>query len=101
MHPVKELEKSIYFQFPTTSMKNAVRDKNKSGIIAEIKRKSPSKGVINAQVFVEHIANGYFKAGASAISVLTDLEFFGGSNERFESGPQEHPRTNPKKRIYY
>jgi indole-3-glycerol phosphate synthase len=80
-HPVKELEKSIYFQTPTTSMKAGIRDKNKSGIIAEIKRKSPSKGVINAQVFVEQIASGYFNAGVSAISVLTDSEFFGGSNE--------------------
>ena len=80
-HPVKELEKGIYFQVPTTSMKTAVSDKSKSGIIAEIKRKSPSKGVINTQVSVEQIARGYFNSGASAISVLTDSEFFGGSNE--------------------
>jgi indole-3-glycerol phosphate synthase len=75
------LEQSIYFGLPTVSMKKCLLQEDASGIIAEIKRKSPSKGVINSQVSVEEISIGYVQAGASAISVLTDKNFFGGSNE--------------------
>ena len=77
--PVNLLEKSIFFDSSTVSLKKSVCEK--SGIIAEIKRKSPSKGVINPNVSVAEIARGYFSAGVSGISVLTDSQFFGGSNE--------------------
>jgi indole-3-glycerol phosphate synthase len=50
------------------------------GIIAEIKRRSPSKGVVNENISVEDLSIGYMQAGASALSVLTDAHFFGGSN---------------------
>ena len=80
-HPIKELEKSVFFDRQTISLKTAVQDKLKNGIIAEIKRKSPSKGIINHNVSVEEISQGYVSAGASAISVLTDVNYFGGSNE--------------------
>ena len=79
LFPVNLLEKSIFFDLPTISLKKSVREK--SGIIAEIKRKSPSKGIINPNVSIADIARGYFSAGVSGISVLTDAEFFGGSNE--------------------
>ncbi|HAV02966.1 MAG TPA: indole-3-glycerol phosphate synthase TrpC [Chryseobacterium sp.] len=52
---------------------------NKHGIIAEFKRQSPSKGIINAKAAVAETVEGYERGGASAISVLTDSAFFGGS----------------------
>lgn len=81
LYPVKSLEQSVYFQSPVLSLKEHVQRKDKSGIIAEIKRRSPSKGDINPHVSVEQTSVGYIQAGASALSVLTDKEFFGGSNE--------------------
>ncbi len=81
LYPVKLLEQSIYFQSPVVSLKKYVQREDKSGIIAEIKRKSPSKGIINAHVSVERTSIGYMQAGASALSVLTDSKYFGGSKE--------------------
>lgn len=52
-----------------------------SGIMAEFKRKSPSKGLIHADAMIEEIAPAYQRGGASAMSVLTDNKFFGGSLE--------------------
>lgn len=81
LYPVKLLEQSIFFPSPTVSLKKYVQRKDKSGIIAEIKRKSPSKGIINNSISIERTSIGYMQAGASALSILTDKEFFGGSNE--------------------
>lgn len=81
LYPVKLLEQSIYFPSPTVSLKKYLVREDKSGIIAEIKRKSPSKGTINPYVSVERTSIGYMQAGASALSILTDKQFFGGSNE--------------------
>jgi indole-3-glycerol phosphate synthase len=79
--PIKSLEQSIYFNSPCVSLKEYILRKDKSGIIAEFKRKSPSKGMINEYADVEKISIGYMQAGASALSVLTDQHFFGGKNE--------------------
>ena len=79
--PVKLLEKSQFYKTATISLKEYVLRSDKSGIIAEIKRKSPSAGVINPNVSVERTSIGYMQAGASALSVLTDNHYFGGSNE--------------------
>ena len=81
LYPIKLLEQSIYFESEPISMKKYLLRDDKSGIIAEIKRKSPSKGAINPHVNVERTSIGYMQAGASALSVLTDSEFFGGKNE--------------------
>ncbi|WP_017733651.1 indole-3-glycerol phosphate synthase TrpC [Nafulsella turpanensis] len=81
LYPIKLLEQSIYFESEPISMKKYLLREDKSGIVAEIKRKSPSKGAINPHVNVERTSIGYMQAGASALSVLTDSEFFGGKNE--------------------
>jgi indole-3-glycerol phosphate synthase len=79
LHPYSELEKNIFFQRQTRSLKTSLIEENSAGIIAEFKRKSPSKGIINGNAIPSEICLKYKKAGASAVSVLTDSEFFGGS----------------------
>lgn len=81
LYPIALLEKNIYFSSTPVSMKKYVLREDKTGIIAEFKRKSPSKGIINAHASVERTSIGYMQAGASALSVLTDKEFFGGNSE--------------------
>lgn len=81
LYPVKLLEKSIYFRSPVVSLKKYLLNEDKTGIIAEFKRESPSSGIINRYAPVERTCIGYMQAGASALSVLTDSEFFGGMNE--------------------
>ncbi|MCX6335940.1 MAG: indole-3-glycerol phosphate synthase TrpC [Bacteroidetes bacterium] len=77
--PIADLEQMKYFKAETLSLYSFLLDPTKTGIIAEFKRKSPSKGVINDNVTVEEVTMAYAKYGASGISVLTDTEFFGGS----------------------
>lgn len=78
--PPGELEKSRFFGRETLSLKDSITDPLKTGIIAEYKRKSPSKGDINTRSGVMEVTTGYSLYGASALSVLTDREFFGGSS---------------------
>jgi indole-3-glycerol phosphate synthase len=80
LYPFKLLERSIYYATPVVSLKQYLLRTDKSGIIAEFKRKSPSKGMISPYAKVEQVTLGYMQAGASALSVLTDEKFFGGSN---------------------
>lgn len=77
--PVKELEKSRYFSRQPLSLSAFLSEKNKTGIIAEFKRKSPSKGIINSVSLTADVVSGYFREGASGVSILTDTQFFGGS----------------------
>ncbi|WP_424961501.1 indole-3-glycerol phosphate synthase TrpC [Ekhidna sp.] len=81
LYPIKLLEQSTYFEEQPVSLKKYLQRPDKSGVIAEIKRKSPSKGDINKHVSVERTSIGYMQAGASGLSVLTDKKYFGGSSE--------------------
>ena len=76
-----ELENRDLFSRPVLPLKDFLLDKSKTGIIAEFKRRSPSKGIINPDVDVIDVTKGYAKNGASCLSVLTDEHFFGGSDE--------------------
>jgi len=73
------LRKGKLFARETLSLKERLLAENSSGIIAEFKQKSPSKGEINFAVKVEEVTRGYVEAGAAGLSVLTDFEYFGGS----------------------
>lgn len=75
--PLEVLKKSKGLTHTPVSMAAAIQ--KGSGVIAEFKRASPSKGKIKEKANVEEIVISYEKAGASAISVLTDMEFFHGS----------------------
>lgn len=79
--PLVVLEKSPLFGRQPLSLRKFLTDPGKTGIIAEFKRRSPSKGVINDSVDVREVTGGYAKHGASCLSVLTDQQFFGGSTE--------------------
>lgn len=76
--PVSQLENSVLFGARTQSLSKNLRN-NLIGIIAEHKRRSPSKSIINNSFSVEEVVIGYQNAGASGISVLTDGKYFGGS----------------------
>lgn len=76
---LEQLKSSKLFERKNYSLKESI--KNKSGIIAEFKRQSPSKGIINNNVQPLEIASAYESFGASGISILTDKDFFGGSFE--------------------
>lgn len=74
-----QLEKSDFFSRDCYSLRNFIQHPMRSGIIAEYKRASPSKGIINHHSPVKSVTSAYAAAGASALSVLTDSQFFGGS----------------------
>ena len=87
----KALEMRGYFAKTTNSLKTSLLNPTSSGIIAEFKRKSPSKGIINANVTPEEVTLGYVQAGAACLSVLTDIDFFGGSDDDFLRARKANP----------
>ncbi|WP_397363463.1 indole-3-glycerol phosphate synthase TrpC [Olleya sp. R77988] len=76
--PIKQLEQSILFERETISLAKKLKNST-TGIIAEHKRRSPSKQVINHNLNVFDVAKGYQDAGVCGMSVLTDGKYFGGS----------------------
>lgn len=78
--PASQLEQSILFERSGQSLASALRKSN-TGIIAEHKRRSPSKQTINQNTNVGLVARAYENAGVCGMSVLTDIKYFGGSLE--------------------
>lgn len=78
--PISILEKTNYFSRKTVSVSANLKQENNTGIIAEFKRQSPSKGIINHHSNLIEVVQGYENAGVVASSILTDSNFFGGSS---------------------
>lgn len=86
--PLAALEKEPGFQRNCLSLYNALQDAGKTGIIAEFKRRSPSKGLINGTADAALVTGSYAQHGASAVSVLTDELYFGGTQEDLRQARQ-------------
>jgi indole-3-glycerol phosphate synthase len=78
---IAQLEAMPLFGKQSASLKSNLMDSAKTGIIAEFKRQSPSKGLINATATVAGVTKAYTQYGAAGVSVLTDGPYFGGSLE--------------------
>src|SRR5680860_177788 len=76
--PASDYERYPLFERETVSLTEALKNST-TGIIAEHKRRSPSKAVINQSLNVQDVAQGYENAGVCRMSVLTDAKYFGGS----------------------
>ena len=74
----RQLARSPHFKRQKDSLVAELRMEDSTGIIAEFKRRSPSKGIINNKVDCAETLLGYELAGAAGVSVLTDGKFFGG-----------------------
>jgi len=90
---IEDLQQAPLFSRKTVSLSASLSADGSTGIIAEHKRKSPSKGVINDQLTVEFVTNGYATAGAAGLSVLTDTDFFGGAKEDLHKAREANPNT--------
>jgi len=91
--PESTLKDGKFFSRTCLSMKERLLQGNGTGIIAEFKQKSPSKGEINFAVKVEEVTRGYSEAGAVGLSVLTDYEYFGGSVINLVKARDANPAT--------
>ena len=78
LFPNSYCEASPMFDRSANSLSERLRNST-SGIIAEHKRRSPSKQSINSSLSVSTVAQGYEAAGVCGMSVLTDGKYFGGS----------------------
>ncbi len=78
-----ELEAQLDIASPVRGFVDSIRNKissGKSAVIAEIKKASPSKGILRENFIPAEIAKSYAEAGAACLSVLTDIDFFQGSD---------------------
>ena len=83
--PVQELEGASMFGRTPLSLRSFLKQPGRNGIIAEFKRKSPSKGIINDTATVQEVTTAYARHGASGLSVLTDQNYFGGSMDDLQT----------------
>jgi indole-3-glycerol phosphate synthase len=90
---IQDLEKSEFFTRKINSLVASLSAENSTGVIAEHKRMSPSKGIINDSLSVEEVTQGYAQAGAAGLSVLTDTGFFGGNKEDLQKARIANPST--------
>ena len=88
---VSQLEKYPGFNRKCNSLISSLLKEGSSGIIAEFKQKSPSKGEINYRVKVEEVTKGYVEAGVAGLSVLTDYEYFGGTIANLAKARETNP----------
>lgn len=79
--PVQAWEMMPFFNRECLSLKQSLLSKNLTGIIAEFKRASPSKGIINDKADVFDVLLDYEINGASAVSILTEPIYFNGNND--------------------
>ncbi|QDK83532.1 indole-3-glycerol phosphate synthase TrpC [Spirosoma sp. KCTC 42546] len=90
---ISDLEQLPDFKRQCLSARDAIQDLRSTGIIAEFKRKSPSKGIINGKADVTETTQGYVRAGAAVLSVLTDEPFFGGTPADLMAARLANPGT--------
>jgi indole-3-glycerol phosphate synthase len=91
--PVSALEETPDYKRICLSSRDAIQGLYATGIIAEFKRRSPSKGIINDRADVTQTTQGYVEAGASVLSVLTDEPFFGGTPADLKAARLANPET--------
>jgi len=88
---IELLENHPRFKRKCNSLKANLLKEVLSGVIAEFKQKSPSKGEINFSAKVEEVTKGYVSAGAVCLSVLTDFEYFGGTLANLTKARETNP----------
>jgi indole-3-glycerol phosphate synthase len=89
--PLAELEAAIKEKAPPLDFAAALKG-NSLCLIAEVKRASPSRGVLSPDLDAVKLAQTYARCGAAAISVLTESRYFGGSREDLEAVRRELPK---------
>ena len=90
--PIEDLYKKLKTQEPARGFHAALAamiDQKKNALIAEIKKASPSKGIIRTNFKPEAIAKSYEKGGACCLSILTDISYFHGKDS-YLSDVREH-----------